>query len=316
MKDGREVHTLICHKHVNVGLKCLDSLLRFSQDPLKLVIHDDGTLTDKDAEEVKSKLDNAMLIRRDEADEKVKPMLANHPHCMKLREVNPLSLKLMDGPLLSNGDYAYCDADVLFTRPFTGLFKWPDEKTSMVFMKDSIDSYVLKLRHVIGSGRMRILSKINTGLIFVRRGGYSLDALENIVQKLDYRQGHQFYEQTCWALMAAGAECRQYDPLRIRTTISDVRGCLEDYRGLTGIHLTGPNKMNIDYMLDGLGSGDDEEVEEIGTVDAAEAGLKDLSRTIVYFTPAYGGYVRLYRDYYANTRVYRMMRGIREKYGI
>ena len=48
--EPRLVSTLLGHAHVEMALPCLGSLLRFSAEPLRLRVHDDGTLTAADQE--------------------------------------------------------------------------------------------------------------------------------------------------------------------------------------------------------------------------------------------------------------------------
>ena len=40
------VHTLACEAHLWFAIPCLESLLAFSEEPVRFVIHDDGSLTE------------------------------------------------------------------------------------------------------------------------------------------------------------------------------------------------------------------------------------------------------------------------------
>ncbi|MBW4575425.1 MAG: hypothetical protein KME08_09095 [Aphanothece sp. CMT-3BRIN-NPC111] len=221
-----KVHGLVCHEHVDMALVCFGSLLKFSVEPLQLVIHDDGSLTAEDTEKLRG-LDGLTIISRSEADELMNPLLKNHPHCYKIRYEHPMFLKLLDTALLSQGDIAYCDSDILFLRPFEGMFRWPNAETSALFMRDYLEAYSVFPWHLIGVGKLKLPSKVNAGLMFVRKSAYDLDFVEWFLSKKEFRSKpvHKM-EQTCWAALAYRIGCRLWNPqqvvlMRPDTALSD-----------------------------------------------------------------------------------------------
>lgn len=78
-----QVHSMLRHSDVDFALICLGSLLKFSLDPLCVVIHDDGSLTQEDGERICKQLPGARVIFRSEADALVIPLLARHNGCWK-----------------------------------------------------------------------------------------------------------------------------------------------------------------------------------------------------------------------------------------
>jgi hypothetical protein len=117
--------------------------VRFSSEPINLLIHDDGTLTRADREKLMARVTGAGILSREEADSFVQPLLKRYPKCRAYRELHPFALKLIDMALMQSEELAYCDSDVLFVRPHKGLFSWPDLKTSAIFMQDIQDAYSL-----------------------------------------------------------------------------------------------------------------------------------------------------------------------------
>src|SRR5579864_7907589 len=93
--DGtdRPVATLLGHAHVEMALLCLGSLLRFSATPLRLRIHDDGSLTRADLERLAG-LGQPEIVSRQEADDRLAEVLAARPATRAFRAANPLALKL------------------------------------------------------------------------------------------------------------------------------------------------------------------------------------------------------------------------------
>jgi hypothetical protein len=209
------VHGLVCHEHVNMAYASFSSLLKFSVQPLQMLIHDDGSLTVEDIEKL-SNLTNTTVLSRPEADERMNPLLKNHPNCYKIRYEHPMFLKLLDTALLSQGDIAYCDTDVFFFQPFDGLFHWSEANTSAIFMKDYLEAYSIFPWHLLGANKLKLPSKVNAGLMFVRKSAYDLDFIEWFLGKREYRSKpvHKM-EQTCWAALGYRIGCRLWHPEQV-----------------------------------------------------------------------------------------------------
>ena len=115
-----------------LAITCLGSLLSYSVDDVELTLHDDGSLTEDDAERLRQAL-KCRVIFRAEAEEMMSDKLDKFPHCRDYRSINVQALKLLDVPLLhDDASVAFCDSDVLFLRPFPELFD--NTENSLVFM--------------------------------------------------------------------------------------------------------------------------------------------------------------------------------------
>jgi hypothetical protein len=217
-----EVHSLVCHNHVEMAIMCLGSLLKFSTQLIKLVIHDDGSLTKEDQIKLKKGLNNVKIITRKEADKRMDKLLKNYPNCYKFRYKSPFFLKLLDIPLMSKGDIAFCDSDILFFRPFHGMFQLPDKKTSAIFMKDCQESYSAMPWQLTGPNKLKLISKVNSGIIFIHKKSYNLDFIEWLLRKKNIipnsiflRNPYPRAEQFCWAALGYNIGCRLFDPKQI-----------------------------------------------------------------------------------------------------
>ena len=143
-------------------------------------------------------------------------ILARHPACRAYRRVNPLALKLLDAPLLAREEsLAFCDGDVLFLRPFTGLFAWPGPEVGAVTMADLQDAYSVRSWHLLLDRRLRLPRRINTGIVHFRTALYDLDLVEWFLGRSGYLRTPVWVEQTAWALLAARAGCHVYDPRQV-----------------------------------------------------------------------------------------------------
>lgn len=222
MPEPLDVRSLICHRDVPLALRCLPSLLTYSHEPLRLTLHDDGSLTDVDEAALLNTFPGARIIRRAEADRVMEDILRQHPACAEFRRVHPLAVKLFDTALGSGSSLLrYCDTDVLFFRPFRGLFDLSSD-VDAIFMTDTHDAYSLRSWQMLRRG-VRLVARLNSGLICFRVDRFDLDRVEWFLkQQMDPRFPH-FAEQTAWAVLAAPLVTRQWDPKQVRIIAGGVR---------------------------------------------------------------------------------------------
>lgn len=210
------VSTLLGRAQVETALACLGSLRRSMAEPFRLRLHDDGTLGPAELDRLEGALGTFDLVPRREADERMGELLARHPAARACRGVNPLALKLLDAPLLAGGEgLAFCDGDILFLRPFSGLFAWPGPEVGAVMMADTQDAYSVRSWHLLLDRRLRLPRRINTGVVLFRTELYDLDLVDWFLTRPGYQRTPVWVEQTAWALLAARAGCRIYDPRQI-----------------------------------------------------------------------------------------------------
>ena len=232
------VRTLLCSRDVPMALTTFATLLGASAEPLSLVVHDDGSLTDDDEARLTAGLP-ATVLRRAEADDRMAPLLAGRPACRAYRS-GPFvwGLKLLDVPLLTTGDVAYCDADILFYRRVTGLFALPTG-SGAVFMADDRGTTSLAGRAWPDAPAL-LPWRVNAGLFALREGGYDLDFVEWFLSQPAYNALPQFSEQTCLAALGRRLGCRHYDAGQVGVVTAD--GDVSDL--LVG-HYTSPTRHRL-----------------------------------------------------------------------
>jgi hypothetical protein len=230
------VRTLIGHQQVDVGLICLGSLLACSSEPLRLIIHDDGTLTDQDVDTLRRTLPGSVSFSRSEADLLIEERLARYPKCRAYRERHPLALKLIDMALLESEELAYCDSDIFFLRRFTRMFEWPNDATSALFMRDAQEAYALRPWHIFPFGKIRVPGHINSGLIFYQTSKYDLDFVEWFLSRPElvgvFRKRPHWIEQTCWATLGWRAGCRVWSSSQLMIANPRMRGLSPETVGI------------------------------------------------------------------------------------
>lgn len=215
------ITSLLGHAQVEMALACLGSLRRYSREPLHLRLHDDGTLTPADLERMASALGEPAVVRREGVNERMHEMLRSYPAARRYREQHPLALKLLDAALLSGEPVLrYCDADVLFRRPFEGLFALPPS-AGVSFMADSQNAYSLRSWHLLRHPRLRPPQRINTGIFTFDLAHFDLDFLEWYLARPEMRFAPVWVEQTAWALLAGRAGACWIDPAQAQIPRAD-----------------------------------------------------------------------------------------------
>ncbi|MEA2693635.1 MAG: hypothetical protein QOJ16_3022 [Acidobacteriota bacterium] len=236
--EPRPVSTLLGHAHVEMALLCLGSLLRDSAEPLRLQVHDDGSLTAEDLERLAAGLGEPAVIGRREADLRMEDLLGPRPASRAFRRANPLGLKLLDAALLApGGELAFCDSDVLFLRPFVGLFDLP-KGDGALFMRDPQNAYSVRSWHLLREPRLRLAARVNSGVIAFRTRLFDLDLVEWFLGRPEYRFAPVWGEQTAWALLGQAAGCRLLDPARVGFPVPGQ----EPSPGTVALHFVSPRR--------------------------------------------------------------------------
>jgi hypothetical protein len=200
---------------VDLALTCLSSLKRCSANPVRLILHDDGSLTDEDAARLETTLAPARVIRRKDADERMADELRKLPVSAAFRKETCMGLKLCDS-LYYNTDptYIYVDADIFFFRPFKDLFTFPDADTHALFMHDALENtYSFRSWDLALCPRMTLPQQVNAGLCAVRREKYDPQFIEWFLANPRHARNrhHGVPEQTAWAVLAMKINGRKWD---------------------------------------------------------------------------------------------------------
>ncbi len=216
----RIVDSLLGRAQVEMAISCLGSLIEHSADPIRLRLHDDGSLQSEDLERLAASLRDPLIVSRSEADDLAAPLLSGRPALAALRARHPLFLKLVDLAVLApkseeNADeIAYCDADVLFQRPFFGLFH-PTPGAGATFMADGQNAYSVRSWQLLRHRRLALPERLNSGLFRFDCRSFDPDLLEWFAARPELHRTPPWIEQTAWALLAQRAGCWLYDPSQI-----------------------------------------------------------------------------------------------------
>lgn len=217
MTGQRVVRTLMGASSFENSVTCLRSVVVCSHEPIKLIVHEDGTLTDKYQDRLRAEVSPEIefVIRKD-ADDAILPLLAKYPACLAYRRMAVMALKLFDTVLLSQDTVSYIDSDIYFRQMASKLF---DPVETPVFMDNGTHSYAIRPWRAWPLSSVRLAGRINAGLMVSWTAGLDLEFLDWLLGRLSrdtvYHTRAIWVEQTCWAAMAARTCARLFDPRQV-----------------------------------------------------------------------------------------------------
>jgi len=204
--------------------------MRACQQPVDLVLHDDGTLTADDRERLRAVLPGVSFVEAKEADVVMEEKLKNYPWSAAFRTRNVLARKLLDVSLMSELPFCFSDSDICYIRPFSGF----PETAALVFTYSNLEAYSIRPWHVGRSVAMP--SRVNTGMMYVRE--FDLDFIEWFLSRRELqsvlRRMPFWAEQTAWAALGAHLGCELIVPEQIAVWTPTLKLTGD----LVGIHFT------------------------------------------------------------------------------
>jgi hypothetical protein len=178
------VHSLIGWSQLPFYLSCLKSLITFCQDRIELQLHTDGSLSQKEKDSIRSELTGTTVTITDSSENSssVLDLLQGRPNCQKVRKDSIWGIEFFDPIYAFPEDPIsfYLDADILFLRPFSGLFDRNQVKNGAVFLKDiQWDAYCFRpWQMLLGKNKPQAVKGITTGLVFWDKSVIDWDYLE------------------------------------------------------------------------------------------------------------------------------------------
>ena len=215
-----EVHCLLGARHIGMALWSVKSLLYQLGFPVNVVLHDDGSLSKGDQDELRAHLPGVRILGRDEADRMIRPKLDGLAGAMEYRftEVPTSdhrgnsynmflwSLILLDFHLLAQASKVMIlDVDVLFFKPPTLIADWIGDTN------DARALYSVEAFRPLGrSGGVtdygsKPRETLNSGLLCFPRDLIDLQKIDNwILDNPDLMYTSPVFEQLCYSHIVRG----------------------------------------------------------------------------------------------------------------
>ncbi len=172
-----------------------------------VVLHDDGTLRPETGEALGRVFTGRLsILWREDADEAMRPLLAQRLHCQQYRAKHPLALKIFDIPLLTPAErFLLIDSDVLFFQRPDEVLEWVDSGAGGCwFNEDVAEASLVDAEETRELFHFSLWPKVNSGLCLLERAAIQPDFCDLAIRKSNLAQGHFWrIEQTLYALCAS-----------------------------------------------------------------------------------------------------------------
>ena len=201
-----EIHSLICHRDVNMMLTSAKSFLRFLP-AASLVLHDDGSITAADRATFEQHLPGSRIVTREEADSALRQVLPPDVYAQRAKYF--FLLKLFDFNFFHAGKKTILlDSDIVFLARPDEIVDWASrDNVAPFYNEDWCSSYRAK---TLPAG-IEIPPKLNAG--FMGYGGrFTMQEIWECCRAVDY----WLEDQTIYALLLAGKDAEALDALRYR----------------------------------------------------------------------------------------------------
>jgi lipopolysaccharide biosynthesis glycosyltransferase len=235
------VQSLIGRSQLPFYLRCLKSLLAFCKDPIDLQLHSDDSLSQEDKDSIHAELDATIITITESSQNtsRVLDCLQGRPNCQKFRKESIWGIEFFD-PLFANPNAPisyYLDADILFLRPFSGLFDYSQTEEGAVFLKDTQwDAYCFRPWSLLGLGKKpEVVKGITTGLVFWDKRAIDWDYLEWFLGASYLHKIPEWIMPTAQAGLANRCNAKTVCPNQITNLYPNAQICENTF----GVHLLG-----------------------------------------------------------------------------
>jgi hypothetical protein len=206
-----EVHTLLQHSDLVMYLWAIKSFIFFSKLKPKIVVHDDGTLTTKDKDILKSHINNIEIIDRRIADKLIAKRLKKYKHCLKYRNDNSFifTLKLFDPFFFSKSNrIMLLDSDIIFFKEPKIIINWvySKDKNLILYLNDPAGAIATKSKGAFSLDphsifKNKVTKYFNAGLLCLQKFVLDLKLLEKYFSSNLNSQNKLWVEQTAYAIL-------------------------------------------------------------------------------------------------------------------
>jgi hypothetical protein len=248
------VQTLIGKNQLKFYLRCLKSLVTFCQDSIELQLHTDGSLSQEYKDFIHSELTGTMVTIPDYSENKSRVLdcLQGRPNCQKVRKDSIWGIEFFD-PIFTFAEDPisfYLDADILFLRPFSGLFERNQVKGGAIFLKDSQwDAYCFRPWQMLtNKSKLQTVQGITTGLVFWDKTAIDWDYLEWFLGENHLHKIPEWIIPTTQAGLAHRCEAKTISPRQITNLYPNARINEDTF----GVHLLGSYRKSWMEKLEAL----------------------------------------------------------------
>ena len=205
-----EIHVLTSHSHLLMCLASLMSFVKKCKNEFKVMIHDDGTLTENDYQLIDKYFSGINIIYSSHADEVVLKRLFKYKASLRFRREKVFAKKLFDFYFFAeNKKILLLDSDVLFFKYPKEIMNWFLSNNEYITYNwdpnDYSQKYLKKIKHDLG---YNYTSGLNIGLFCVYKKTFDLELINNYLEYFYRNNAIEWVtEQNCFNLLSTRMRC-------------------------------------------------------------------------------------------------------------
>jgi lipopolysaccharide biosynthesis glycosyltransferase len=169
---------------------CLKTFFHYSGLRIRLVIHDNGTLTDDIIQKFLTHFVGCEIIRKRDADIEMRKHLRGYPFSSKFRfdekeGSSIMSIRLFDFPIFSKTKKILnLDSDILFFKKPIDIIEYMKNQKGF-FMSDYQNAYSLPVDELNKKLDLKFRNKVNAGIFYIPGVEYyDLNLLESFIKMM------------------------------------------------------------------------------------------------------------------------------------
>jgi len=181
-----ELHFLVCEKDFLRSFWALKSFFYYSNLSARLVIQDDGTLTEEMIELYKKHFPKCIVNTNN--DDELQEALTGYPMCQFFLGHHAISKKLFPPLLLSKTDYVMImDSDILWFKQSNTITNCVKKGLPFYVDGGSDGAYVRNQKFMQNKLGIYPADRVNTGIVGYQKSKFlDLEFIESAIQKLVY----------------------------------------------------------------------------------------------------------------------------------
>jgi hypothetical protein len=222
------IHVLTGHDDWLLATWALATWFQRTKQNWNIFLHDDGTLPEDLDAHLHPIFPNVTIVRCEEADAKVSPLLEKAPAVRRFRASHPIGRKVFDTAQFATGPrYILLDSDVLFFRRPEEILNWTDNPSDECwFMQDTDERSLVSLEQARESFDVNLWPWVDTGICLMQKAALDISLCERVLGSLPLSNPF-LTAQTLLAICASrhnrgGLLSPRYEVAKKQAGISDV----------------------------------------------------------------------------------------------
>jgi len=200
------VHLLTGNSDWQLGAWMLASWFRATGKEWRIVIHEDGSLSEEARAALQSIFPKAQFVEKAVADAVMAQALSRFPLCRRYRSEHPLARKIFDVPhFASSRKFLLFDSDLLFFGHPKEILRWTESESEECWFNQDVaeSSFVSKEEAKTRLG-IDLWPKVNSGLCLLSKSAIDWEFCEKCLRETSVLEGRIWrVEQTLFALCAS-----------------------------------------------------------------------------------------------------------------